>query len=278
MVGGALGMITRTDVEQIINTYYVENSVNEMMGLLEHVTTIAPTAVLEVGVCFGGSLKLWEKVIPEGGIAIGVDANPSIELQITGQRRGTRGEPSDWVVERRFTSHDVEVLKLQSARDIYVVISDSKSPNASAAVADLLGDQKIDFWFHDGCHYGVGPVYDYANFEDLIRTGALVCVADVDDVNNRIDNLGTQALWHAFPGHKVGRVNGHAQGMALWWKTEDFRMAPEDEVEKNDLEGDDTTEEGRRLVWLRQNPNSPEAIIAREGLDDTKPNGPKHGR
>jgi len=167
-------------------------------------------------------------------------------------------------------------LKLQSSRDVYVVISDSKSPGAAAAVAEVLGDRKIDFWFHDGCHYGVGPVYDYANFEDLIRTGALVCVADVANVDSRIDNLGTQALWHAFPGRKIGRVSGHSQGMALWWKTEDFRMRPDAAVEENDLTGDDTTVEGRRIVWLRQHPNSPEAIAEREGLDDTKLHGPRY--
>jgi hypothetical protein len=170
----------------------------------------------------------------------------------------------------------VSVLKLQSPRDIYIINTDSKSPIAAEIAAGILGERKIDFWFHDGCHYGVGPVYDYANFEDLIRTGALVCVADVSDVNDRIDNLGTQALWHAFPGHKIPRVNGHTQGMALWWKTEDFRMKPYVTVQKESLTVDDSTVEGRKVVWERQ--NSPEAIIEREGLDDRKPNGPKHGR
>ena len=277
MVKGKLDMITRADVEYISNNYYLENTVHEMMGLLEHVTAIAPEVIMEIGVCFGNSLRIWEKVLPEGGIAIGVDVNPSIEAQITGERPpGTRGIPSDWVVEESLVVEGAKVLKLRSPREIYIINEDSKAPEASAATKKLLNDRKIDFWFHDGCHYGVGPIYDYANFEDLIRTGGLVCIADTSDPRTQVDNLGTAALWRAFPEPKIPVVKGHTQGMSLWWKTDDFRMKPHETVEKENLAGDDTTVEGRKIVWNRQ--NSVEAIVEREGLDDRKPNGPKHGR
>lgn len=244
-------MITKDEVEHLINTYYVENAVSEMMGLLAHVQVAAPKVILEIGICFGGTLLIWEKILPEDGILIAIDICPSIEQRITGQEVPMRGRPSPWVVEKRFTLNDITFLKLQSPKDIYVALSDSKSPKVSAAIKQLLGDRKIDFFFHDGIHYGTGPVYDYANFEDLIAVCALVCVGDVSDLTHPeqpiIPNLGTQSLWRAFPEPKIAKVEGHAQGMALWWKTEDFKI-------------------------------DPEKIIAQEGLDDYAPNGPLHVR
>lgn len=276
MVKGKLDMITKSEVSDIITTYYVENDVDEMMGLLEHVKDTAPSVILEIGVCFGGSLKIWEKILPENGIVIGVDVHPGMEDRLTGAEVAINARSTDWVIEERFVSNEVPFLKLQSSRNVYVAISDSKSPSVSQAIKELLGERKIDFFFHDGCHYGVGPVYDYANFEDLIRTGALVCIADTSDPRTQVDNLGTAALWRAFPEPKIPVVKNHRQGMSLWWKTDDFRMNPEEQVTRGNLTGDDTTEEGRKIVWNRQ--NSAEAIIEREGLDDRKPNGPRHGR
>lgn len=234
-------MITKSVVEYIIGTYYVENSAPEMLALLEHVKVLSPKIILEIGVCFGGSLRLWEKVVTEGGVVIGIDLHPDVESRITGVIVPPDGRrPSDWEVTRSSVVDGVEVLTLRSAAEVHIVSADSKAPTTFEVVRQLLGDREIDFFFHDGAHYGVGPVYDYANFEELIRTGGLVCVADTSDPRTQVDNLGTAALWRAFPEPKIPLVKPVAQGMSLWTKTENFRINPLEIIEREGLEGDDS--------------------------------------
>lgn len=212
---------------------YVENAADEMIAVLDYVRKLTPfKAVLEIGVCFGGSLKLWEAVIPADGIVIGIDNHPAIFKRLAGEERETRTNyPGIWEIE----SQAENVGKLVSNKTVYVINEDSSSPASLASVKEILGEEKIDFIFHDGIHYGPGPVYDYANFQHLLRTGGLLCIADVSGIVDHppIPTLGTQALYHALPEPKEPQVNPHRQGMALWWKQEDFILDAEQVVKRN---------------------------------------------
>ena len=235
--------ITYEDLNKLWNRYYIENDINEIQGLLKHVEKINPLKViLEIGVCFGGTLRIWEQLLPKDGIAIGVDKKPEIREQLTGRKfcriKGSKyfdKEGSDWEIE----ADDFNIIKLISDKEIYVINEDSAAPRTKAGVEHLLKGRAIDFIFHDGIHYGPGPIYDYANFQHMLRVGGVLCIADGMDPDNPATqgpNLGTQALYHALPPPKLNKVEPHVSGMALWAKQEDFILEPEAVIKQYGLD------------------------------------------
>jgi hypothetical protein len=228
--------LTRQDVQALCNRYYIENTVPELMGMLDHVYTVDPLkAIVEIGVCFGGSLKIWERVIPEDGIVIGVEKRSNILALLTGQEEeGRSHKRTDWEAEW----FENGIIKLRSSREVYVVVGDSAHPETALKVSKLLGERRIDFWFHDGMHFGPTPVYDYFNYQDMIRPEGLVCVADVNNIADRtqwVENSGCQALAIELPQPKIPTVQGHSQGMCMWRKQDGFPFDPASVVKKYNL-------------------------------------------
>lgn len=235
--------ITYDDLNKLWNRYYIENDIGEIQGLLKHVEKINPLKViLEIGVCFGGTLRIWEHLLPEDGIVIGIDKVHTIREQLTGNalRRDKGhelfGKPgNDWEIE----SDEYNIIKLKSDKEIYVINEDSAAPRTKAGVEHLLKGRAVDFIFHDGIHYGPGPIYDYANFQHMLRVGGVLCIADGMDPDNPATqgpNLGTQALYHALPPPKLNKVEPHVSGMALWAKQEDFILEPEAVIKQYGLD------------------------------------------
>lgn len=229
--------LSRERLESICSRYYVENAVEELVGMFEHIDQIAPlNTVLEIGVCFGGSMHLWEEAVPVGdGLVIGVEYSPKVLDRLVGREAESRsGKRNDYVVEWQ----DGNVIKLASSREMYVVIGDSSNPAVAVQVEELLGGRKIDFWFHDGQHFGPIPVYDYHNFCHLIREDALVCVADTNDLTDPkqlVENGGAQALALELPEPKDLKVQGHRQGMVVWRKQDSWKLDPAAVVKKHRL-------------------------------------------
>jgi len=221
-------------VQGVCDRYYIENAVSELMGMLEHVYAVEPLqSIVEIGVCFGGSLKIWEKVAPVGGVVIGVDHYPDMLKRLTGEIVA-KDKPLDWEIE--WTEGNVS--KLRSDRDVYMVIGESCDPDTADTVERLLGGKKIDFWFHDGFHYGPIPVYDYHNFKHLIRADGLVCVADINNMKRGewVDNCGCQVLARELPEPKTHPLRGHRQGMCMWRKQEWPEFDPAALVKKYNLD------------------------------------------
>ncbi len=226
--------MTHEDLNKLWDMYYIENFIDEMQSLLQHLDQVNPLKViLEIGVCFGGTLRIWEQLLPEEGMVIGIDKVHTIREQLTGRKlcnnKGSKyfdKAGNDWEIK----SDDFNIMKLVSDKEIYVINEDSAAPRTKAGVEHLLKGRKVDFMFHDGIHYGPGPVYDYVNFQHVLRTGGMLCIADgmdPDNPNLQAPNLGTQALYHALPPPKLNKVEPHFNGMALWTKQEDFILEPE---------------------------------------------------
>ena len=228
--------LTAADLDALWQGRYVENFTGEMLGLLKHVEALDPLqAIVEIGVCFGGTLRLWEQAAPPGGVVIGIDRHPDLPKRLTGEIRENRsGLGNDWEIECNLGNH---VYKLKSDREVYVILMDSASPETAAATEYLLKGREIDFLFHDGIHYGPGPVYDYANLQHLLRTQGLLCIGDVCGITThpQIPNLGTQVLYHALPEPKNPAVSPHRMGMALWKKQENFVLDAASVIEQGGL-------------------------------------------
>jgi cephalosporin hydroxylase len=225
--------LSEQDVQALCDRYYIENYVPELMGMLEYVYAVGPQVLMEIGVAFGGTLKIWEKVVPPGGLIIGVDHTPDILRRLTGEEVWSE-KPMDWELEWS----EGNILKLQSDREIYVIIGEGADPQVANVVGWLLRGRKIDFWFHDGMHYGPAALYDYYNFKHLISSSGLVCVADINNMRNPdqwVDNCGCQVLARELPEPKDHPLEGHCSGMCMWRKQEWSEFDPAALAEKHNL-------------------------------------------
>jgi len=228
--------VTREDLDQIWNTMPIGNFMDEIVGLMSHVNALSPlNVILEVGVGFGGSLRLWEKSVPVGGLVIALDDSPKTVGRLTGNipthqlQADSKGWYSDWEVEFQKGN----VVKMVSDRDIYLVLGDSCSLETKSVVEGILNGRQIDFIFHDGQHYGPTPVRDYGNFQHYFRDGGLLCVADVYTMDN--ENCGCQELYRELPEPKMGCSVPYRQGMALWNKPAGYVLDAEEIIKRKGL-------------------------------------------
>ncbi len=228
--------VTREFIEQVWSRMPVGNFIDEIVGLMRHVDALAPLdTVLEIGVGFGGSLRLWEESVSPQGLVIALDDSPKTIDRLTGKisthqlQADSEGWTSDWEIE----SVSDSIFKMVSDKEIYVVIGDSCSLETKAWVESLLAGRKIDFIFHDGQHYGPTPVLDYGNFQHYLRDAGLLCVADVYTMDN--DNCGCQELYRALPEPKIGCSVPYHQGMALWKKPAGYVLDAEDIIKRTGL-------------------------------------------
>jgi len=220
--------ITMQDLHHIWGSCYIENHIPEMVGALEdHILRVDPLeTIIEVGTALGGSARIWEKILPVGGVYVGVDhAADTLARWIGGVRINCPQSEIDagriihgnWELEWQKDN----VLKFKSDREIYVVVGDSGKPETAAQVKEILQGRLADFFFHDGAHWGQTPCWDYEWFQHLIRAQGLVCIADIGDMKNR-PMSGCQAVFASFPAPKVPEIRNHMQGMGMWIKQEDF--------------------------------------------------------
>ena len=222
--------LSEKEIETLWQGSYVENYVNEMASVLREIDRMGQCrSILEIGVNFGGTLRLWESVVPPGHLVVGVDKDPATIGKMTGKVTADRtscaggGLVNNWELAETYGI----IHRFVSDREVFVVIGDSAAPEVAAAVQHLLRGRKFDVLFHDGIHYGPGPVYDYYNFEDMLRDYGLLCVADVGNMGlGNIDNLGTQTLWQALPPPKTMCIEPCRAGIATWIKQPGFRIDP----------------------------------------------------
>ncbi len=209
----------------IWNDFYIENSESDLNMVWSYVPTDAKN-ILEVGVCSGGSLKYWTEKIPEDGIIIGVDRDPNIFRDITG---GCPTRKSAWTIEHMISEN---VAKLVSSREVYVVRGSSAESPTRQLVEELMGDRQLDFYFHDGMHYGITPINDWNNLGHLLRIGGTLCVADTHlerqpnlvaraDIGHEV--IGTNQLVYRLPEWKATTTKlSTRQEMVVWTKDQDF--------------------------------------------------------
>lgn len=223
-------------LEEIWQSVPVANFLPEAKGLVKRVQEFSPKVILEIGVAYGGSLRMWESILPEDGLLVGVDISPETIPRITGEvsvpqlQADSKGWRCDWEVEDR----GGQIYKLKSPKEVYVVVGDSSSPKVGAKVRSVLQYRYIELFFHDGQHYGPTPVWDFAMYQRMIRTGGLVCIADLYWMDN--PNCGCQALYRALPEEtKLGMTEPFHQGMGLWTKPAGFSFDPEKVIREEGL-------------------------------------------
>jgi predicted O-methyltransferase YrrM len=238
--------LTAQDLEQMWNVCFTENDIPEMLGVLEHAEKLDPLkTVIEIGTGLGGSARIWEAILPPGeGMYIGVEiATNTAERWSGGQEAISNFAPcrvGNWKVEWQKEN----VVKFKSDREVYVVIGDSASPEAAETVKRLLAGRLADMWFHDGAHWFHTALWDYEWAQHLLRTGALVCIADIGGLTEN-PMSGCQAVYYALPEPKSPRVRNHNQGMGIWYKQEGFVFDAQETIDRFQVVGNDVEMQAR---------------------------------
>jgi len=187
-------ILSDEEFDHLFYNFKAEQRLPEFKMLIDEVGKLEPEVILEIGVRFGGSLKFWERIAKE--LVVGVDID--------------RSAPWSW---------------LTFGDKVKIVIGDSTKESTKKEVNDILKGRKIDFLFVDGGH-GCSPRYndyiripcqdinntprrDFENFSPLVRSGGLVCIADLGEPCCR-------DTYDVLEGKKKRLVGQDEHG--LWWK------------------------------------------------------------
>jgi len=120
----------------------------ELRQLVNLVEWFKPRTILELGVCHGGSFKMWEMILPDGGLLVGVDRLRVVQW--------------DW------NSSPKNVQYIQGdIGDVYLELS------------EWVGD--VDFLYIDADHFYEGFRHHFDLYASLVREGGIIAFHDIRD-------------------------------------------------------------------------------------------------
>lgn len=154
-------------LEPFFRDNYIVQNASELAWLVGHVRRVAPKVILEVGVEAGGTLRVWEALLPptKESLLIGIDMNPAVRWDVAG-----------------------------SPASVHVVRGNSHDPTTLERVRAVLAGRAIDFLFIDGEHTDAGAKADLDLYGSLVRTGGIIGFHDVNDVKGVLDTLPPDKL------------------------------------------------------------------------------------
>lgn len=178
------------NLKKIFGEIYIVQNFKEMEWLVEKVEKIIedntnhgkPSAILEIGVEMGGTMKVWEDVLKRKGkqdnlkenILIGIDISPNIQWDIKSSPITT-----ELIIGN---SHDPDTL-----RQVKKILFDNRLPGEDTM-------RLLDFIYVDGEHTPEAAKKDYFMYAGLVRNGGGVGFHDVFDVKKFLDNLNQTKL------------------------------------------------------------------------------------
>lgn len=170
--------MNQEEFNALFRDYYMAQDAEELWWLVSKVASIHPKAIIEIGVESGGTLKLWEQLLPANGILIGVDLSPNLSWDIT-----------------------------QTSRNITVIKGNSQEKGVIDKAHTALGGKAPDFVFIDALHTSDGAQKDFMNYGTLVRPGGLVGFHDVHDIQSFYDTLDNTEYCFNHIGTGVYYVN-----------------------------------------------------------------------
>ncbi len=108
--------------------------------------------ILEIGVAYGASLMIWEKL---GGFIVGIDND--IQSKAYGM-----------------LTHLIEARKMK----IKLILGNSEDPEIIKKAKDYFLDRTVDFLFIDGEHSYEVVKQDYLNYGPMVKSGGIIAFHD----------------------------------------------------------------------------------------------------
>lgn len=124
----------------------------ELRQLVNLVAWFKPQTILELGVCHGGSFKMWEELVPMDGLLIGVDRLNVVQW--------------DWKWSPKLVDY---------------IQRDLDDPLTYLEVTKALGSEDVDFLYIDANHYYEGFKRHFDLYAPLVRDGGLIAFHDIRD-------------------------------------------------------------------------------------------------
>jgi cephalosporin hydroxylase len=150
-------------LEELLNNQYIEQNIEEIEWLAEKVAHLHPTAILEIGMKHGGTLRVWDNLmLPQNktNILIGIDYNLEVSWNVN-----------------------------CSKNTIYVIGGNSHDIRVQNATKALLDGRKLDFLFHDGEHTLEAVMQDFMDYVGLIRPGGIMAFHDIGNFPSFLNSL-----------------------------------------------------------------------------------------
>jgi glycosyltransferase involved in cell wall biosynthesis len=158
---------TRNLVRKIFLQVYTTQNADELIWVMEKIKLLNPTAILEIGVDSGGSLKAWEQTLKQNkdSILIGIDENPNVEWNY-----------------------------LESNVSVHIIQGNSHDPKVLQEVERILKDRKLDFIFIDAQHTPAAARQDTETYQPLLKPCGLIGYHDIGDIHAYLDTLNPSRL------------------------------------------------------------------------------------
>jgi glycosyltransferase involved in cell wall biosynthesis/23S rRNA U2552 (ribose-2'-O)-methylase RlmE/FtsJ len=158
---------TRELVKDITEKIYTTQNADELMWLVDKVKMLNPTAILEIGVDSGGTLKAWEQTLKQNGnsILIGVDNNPNVQWDI-----------------------------YSSKVSINIIQGYSYEPGILQQIEEVLKDRKLDFIFIDAQHTPAAARRDTEMYQHLLKPCGAIGYHDANDVSEYLNTLDPKRI------------------------------------------------------------------------------------
>ena len=176
-------LITRQKFSELI--YQPEHCAmqrpSEFWRVIERIANINPRSILELGVCMGGSLYVFDHMLDKNGLLVGVDYEPT---------------NVNWNYE-------------DSENEIHLVRGDTRDPKVYDKVKSVLNGRKVDVLFHDADHSHPTVKNDIELYGSLVRDGGLIVISDLVYVYDWCKNLGV-----------IKPEDAHGNSKKLWHKEE----------------------------------------------------------
>lgn len=138
------------ELQDLIQVYSAEQRWHEVAWLYRHAEKLNPKVIVEIGIKEGGNLKILSTLLPEEGLAIGIDPRKEIP----------------W--------------KMNDAKcKVSHIAGDSHSKDTIKKLVMLLKGQKIDLLFIDGDHSYQGMLQDFKDYSPFVRDGGIIAIHDI---------------------------------------------------------------------------------------------------
>lgn len=145
----------------------------ELRQLVNLVEWFKPKTILELGVCHGGSFKMWDEVLPDSGLLVGVDRLSVVQW--------------DWHA---------------SSKNTFYIQGDLDSELTFSRVAGFFSGIGADFLYIDADHYYEGFKRHFNLYAPLVNSGGIIAFHDIRDnkgsgygVGKYFDELKEQYRW-----------------------------------------------------------------------------------
>jgi predicted O-methyltransferase YrrM len=173
---------------QLFTDFQAQQRLPEYLALAGMLgTRLGPLrTVLEIGSASGGTLALWAELSEPDALLIALDLPISPAACYS----------------------DQQLERAAQGRRLALVRGNSRSPASRDAVANALGNRRLDFLFVDGEHQAAAVHADFRSYAPLVRDGGILAFHDIV-VHPEFPHVRVHELWRElrarFP-HEVEEV------------------------------------------------------------------------